>query len=330
MRTDLLLVLAACVLVACPGTLDPNQFGAQLGTSGGAPVADAGNVAPLTDASSPSACPDVPTAVFGQVCGGACHAGATQQSNLDLASPNVAQRLLGKSAIGGGGLLLDPTNPEASVVYTKMTSTPPFGARMPSAPAQPLDDATTACVLTWVKTAAQPGTPLDDGGSDAEADAPVLQGNLVRDPGFEMQTAKDLAAPWVPVTSGSPYATGNDLDPKLAHAGSNDAFIYAPNAPSSSFSAVTQDVTVSPKTNYHLSGWVKSSANFGNGGTIGAKAGSTVLQESSFAGNSSSYTQVSVDFNSGPNGTITIYVGYSNGPGTTSYIQVDDMSLVGQ
>jgi hypothetical protein len=318
MRTDLLLALAASALVACPGTLDPNEFRAQP-TTGGPPVADAG------DASSPGACADVPSTVLGQVCGGACHAGPTPTSNLDLASPNVAQRLLGKPAMGGG-LLLDPTNPEASVVYTKVTSSPPFGGRMPPSPAQPLDDATVACVRDWVKAAAQQALPTTDAGSEAS----VPPANLVRDPGFEMQMGKNLVAPWVAVTGGSPYATGNDLDPKLAHTGSNDAFIYAPNAPAAKFSAITQDVMVSPNTSYHLTAWVRSSANFGNDGKIGAKAGATVLQESSFSGNATSYTQVSVDANSGPNGTITIYIGYSNASGTTSYIQVDDVSLVAQ
>jgi hypothetical protein len=88
-------------------------------------------------------------------------------AGLDLVTTELAQRLVGRPA-AGGGVLVNPKRPETSVLYTKLTPTPPFGSRMPTV-GGPLDDATTACVLGWVKTleAAAP-----DAGFDAAVDAP--------------------------------------------------------------------------------------------------------------------------------------------------------------
>ncbi len=101
---------------------------------------------------SDGGCPDIPTEVLQPQCA-ACHSTASPQGGLDLQSPDLPARLVGIQA-QGGGLLVDPANPTASVLYAKLTSTPPFGSRMPLL-GQPLDDATMACVLTWI-TAAPP------------------------------------------------------------------------------------------------------------------------------------------------------------------------------
>jgi hypothetical protein len=74
---------------------------------------------------------------------------------LDLESPGVFSRLSGKMAQGGSGLLIDPSQPDMSVLYTKLTTTPPFGSRMPLT-GTPLDDSTVTCVLTWIQKG---GTP---------------------------------------------------------------------------------------------------------------------------------------------------------------------------
>jgi len=66
-------------------------------------------------------------------------------------------RLSGKQAMGGPGLLLDPSSATASVLYTKLTTTPPFGARMPLVGA-PFSDADLACTLSWIQTATK-GVP---------------------------------------------------------------------------------------------------------------------------------------------------------------------------
>jgi hypothetical protein len=128
-------VAVAAMLAGCPGTLeDPARF--------------------ETDGST---CPDIPT-FFTETCALAgCHSAQSMIAGLDLASPNVFQRLLGKHPTGGGGtgLLIDPSNPADSVLYTKLTDTPPFPTRMPAS-GGPLSGDEIACVLTWIETNAAP------------------------------------------------------------------------------------------------------------------------------------------------------------------------------
>jgi hypothetical protein len=146
-RLAALIGVLACA--ACPGTLgDRTRFLVEAG--GG------------DDAGGDGGCPDVPTAVFAPTCGiSGCHSTTDKSQGLDLQSPNVASRLVGVCA-RGGGYLVDPVHPAQSVVYLKITTMPPFGVRMPFArPA--LDDATIACVLAWASQQGDAG--LEDAGS---------------------------------------------------------------------------------------------------------------------------------------------------------------------
>jgi hypothetical protein len=183
-RTAVVSVVAACV--GCPASLeDPGRF------------SDAG------------ACPDVTSDVFNKVCStSGCHSAVDKMVGLDLQSPGVASRLLGVRATGGTGLLIDPSNPAMSVLYTKLTATPPFGVRMPFGEA-PLDDATVACVLQWITDQV-----ADAGGEDgaatedaSTADAPASEDG----PG-----AEDAAAPpgddASPADAAAPLDAGKALD----------------------------------------------------------------------------------------------------------------------
>jgi hypothetical protein len=126
----------AAALTGCPGSLeDPDRFAMQFGT-----------------------CPDIPT-LFGKTCATAgCHAATNPSSGLDLASDDIIGRLSGKKAQGSTGLLIDPSAPSESVLYTKLTDAPPSGARMPLG-GTPLDDKTAGCVLTWIETSTKGGSP---------------------------------------------------------------------------------------------------------------------------------------------------------------------------
>ena len=140
------------VCVGCPGSLeDPDRFA----------LDGAG-----------AACPDITQTLFPTDCATAqCHSAAVKQQGLDLQSPDVLARLVGVPATGGPGLLIDPSTPQASVIYTKLTATPPFGARMPFGET-PLDDGTVACVLQWITA------QVDGGASDGStADATVEDGS---------------------------------------------------------------------------------------------------------------------------------------------------------
>jgi len=150
-------------MVGCPGTLeDPARFIDLDGGNTGPSSSGAGSGG--SSGSSSNNCPDVPTAVFETNCTTAgCHTSATKVQGLDLQSPGVAQRLVGVMATEGQGLLIDPSSPSSSVVYTKLTAMPPFGARMPLG--SMLDDATVACVLAWITQTVSSSAGGSDGGA---------------------------------------------------------------------------------------------------------------------------------------------------------------------
>lgn len=151
-RVALAAALLACT--GCPGTLDdPARF-----SDGG-------------EQDGYASCGDVPTTVFAQTCAQAgCHSTADKAQMLDLQSPNVASRLVNVCSTEGSGILIDPIHPSKSIVYAKLTATPPSGARMPFGKT-PLDDATIACVLAWVSTQTGPGGPCGAEGGAGTSDA---------------------------------------------------------------------------------------------------------------------------------------------------------------
>jgi hypothetical protein len=133
MSRRLLFAAFAFALAGCPGSLeDPGRF-----TGGG------------------DSCSDIPTLFASSCATTGCHASESPSSGLDLASADIYGRLKGKKAAGSSGLLIDPDSPESSVLYEKVTPTPPFGSRMPLSGA-PFDDATVACVLTWIEKGGSP------------------------------------------------------------------------------------------------------------------------------------------------------------------------------
>jgi hypothetical protein len=97
---------------------------------------------------------DPVTLFFGPTCAtGLCHSADIQQANLDLASPGMPGRLVGKASNGYPGFfLIDPANPDSSLMYTKTTATS-MGFQMPLA-LDPLTDVEAACLLDWVRKAA--------------------------------------------------------------------------------------------------------------------------------------------------------------------------------
>ncbi len=149
--------VTALALAGCPGSLDASFD-----------IADGGGAGAVLGANA--ACPDIPSTVFAATCSGAgCHGATSPANGLDLASPNVGARLIGKAS-SMGGALLDPAFPSRSVLYTKLAASPPFGARMPLGSA-PLDDAALACVSAWVASLAPPSVQsgvVDSGAMPAQ------------------------------------------------------------------------------------------------------------------------------------------------------------------
>ena len=168
MRTDrsvwswLLAWAALSVLPGCPGKLDNQElYLAALGDAGaGAPNAGTGGgTAGDANAGGPSAgsagsdmgaCGDVVARIFEPSCGGTgCHGSIAPQQDLDLVSDGVASRVVGVPGKGCLVTLADPASPEASLIYEKLSATPPCGAPMPLA-RPPLSSADAACVLDWI------------------------------------------------------------------------------------------------------------------------------------------------------------------------------------
>jgi len=152
MRTDrsalaALLALAPVLslLVGCPGTLTDKQRYLDAINGGNGSNETAGEAGAAS-----SACGDVVTRIFVPSCGGTgCHGAVAAQQDLDLVSPGVASRVVGVVGTGCASTLADPANPEASLIYQKLSPTPPCGAPMPLArPA--LSDQDAACVLAWI------------------------------------------------------------------------------------------------------------------------------------------------------------------------------------
>jgi hypothetical protein len=172
MRTEQrawLLVLGGLALAtaACPGTLDDKQSfvayaaqhpdAAQEGEGGTDSDGGAGPAPPTAGTAGtgvvdadPNGCGDVVTRIFTPTCGGTgCHSATASQQGLDLVTPPVASRLVGISGTTCLETLVDPTQPENSLLYRKLLPKPPCGAQMPLA-RPPLSSADLACVRDWI------------------------------------------------------------------------------------------------------------------------------------------------------------------------------------
>jgi hypothetical protein len=138
--------VAIATSLACAGSLDqPGRFGYL-----NAPP-DAGGGTP-GDTQSDAGCDPV-TDIFPPNCTtGACHSAQAQQGGLDLESAGMPQRLVDKKAKGGPGMLIDSKSPDQSVLYLKLTDSPPFQFQMPLG-AAPLSRDELSCVQAWIDAA---------------------------------------------------------------------------------------------------------------------------------------------------------------------------------
>jgi len=139
LRPAPLLAVSALGLLGCPGAIDdPAPFVA----------------ARLDSGAPPARCPEgvsVTRDLFIPHCATAgCHDTDTQLINLDLESPGVAARLIGRRAAAcGQRALVDPNDPERSALLLKLRAAPPCGDRMPlGTPA--LSNEEIACVRAWI------------------------------------------------------------------------------------------------------------------------------------------------------------------------------------
>lgn len=134
---------AALSLAACAGPLDdPARFD----------YLDAGPAGDAGAERGDGGCDPVATLFLQSCATSSCHSTRAQQGKLDLESPGLPHRLVDAQASGGPGLLIDAKNPDRSVIYTKVTDTPPFKFQMPLG-APPLNADELACIQAWVRAA---------------------------------------------------------------------------------------------------------------------------------------------------------------------------------
>jgi hypothetical protein len=121
------------LLVACAGELEDRQaFEAALRHDAGAHAA-AGCDAPL---------------LLRARCVDGCHTATAPAAGLDLASPEIAQRL-SRAPASCGGLLIAPGDPSRSVLALKVGEAPVCGERMPRG-AAPLSPGERSCIEQWI------------------------------------------------------------------------------------------------------------------------------------------------------------------------------------
>jgi hypothetical protein len=128
-------VFASLSAAGCPGELEnPERF--------------------LTGVGGGTACPDVETDIFITRCSeqAGCHNADDMQGMLDLASDDVASRIVGVQGTSncGSELLADPMDPTASLLYTKLTDSPTCGAQMPFGGGEKLTQAEIDCVEQYI------------------------------------------------------------------------------------------------------------------------------------------------------------------------------------
>jgi hypothetical protein len=183
--------LAAAMAGCSPGSLDdPGRFDVNRSASGtdiGGGAQDGGVAGSVLGEGG--ACPDIPQFLAATCTASSCHNASDEAQGLDLQSPDVTSRLVSIMATEGPGLLVDPSAPTASILYLKLTASPPFGAQMPLGK-RPLPEAMTACVLDWIESGEMASAnPVEaDAAPISDATAPVAPAAEGADAGMSCQT----------------------------------------------------------------------------------------------------------------------------------------------
>jgi hypothetical protein len=156
-------------------------------------------------------------------------------------------------------------------------------------------------------------------------------GNLIEDPGFEFQNTPNGGPPQPPWYGLEPGVDGPivgvDESRSDCHSGQNCGYVESISVHINTWSAIAQTVSVATNTNYVLTGWVSDSANgaFARG-EFGVRTSGGVIRQTTIQPKSS-YTQLSVSFNSGSNTSIVVYAGFTPA-GSGAWLRLDDVSLL--
>ncbi len=176
---------------------------------------------------------------------------------------------------------------------------------------------------TWGDGARIAGTP---GGpshftSIAELAAYYDSANLVSDGSFEFQLGPTFSGLW---RAEGPDPKGITRFEGHGHSGVNNAWLTSSTG---HWNAIVQTVPVQPHTSYVAVAWVRSkltgtSAHFG----VRKPGGTSTLAEASF-GAAGQYKQLTIQFNSGPESAVELYVGFWGEQSADEWLQIDDVSI---
>jgi hypothetical protein len=153
---------AALWLIGCPGSLeDPGRFLADGGEGG------SGGAACVGHTGGPG-CVNVECDLFVNTCGAAgCHSGPTPATKLNLVLPGVDKRLVNQPSVEcTPGLLVDTADPTASIMYQKLTTSPPCGSQMPLTGAK-MTTSELQCFVGWIEALRSEAGQAGGGGTGA-------------------------------------------------------------------------------------------------------------------------------------------------------------------
>jgi hypothetical protein len=153
----------------------------------------------------------------------------------------------------------------------------------------------------------------------------VHSGNLLADPGFEQQTGWWLGGPWKPGVSGGGAAIV-EANQDTAFHGRRNLLLQGPYQGSNAqaWQGAWQTVNIKPNRSYTLRARVRTSPN-AKASYLGVRAGAAVLADQMF-GWLDKYGEIVVSFDSGPHGTIDVYVGFWHA--WDAWMRVDEVTLI--
>lgn len=164
------------------------------------------------------------------------------------------------------------------------------------------------------------GLPPSNPASPKSAIPQSFPGNLIQDPGYEMQTSSQVAPPWSSVGNAT-----IELNSQQARSGANDVRITP--AIDYGWTDVSQIVNVQPNTTYTLSVYIHTSNGINMNFTIFDVIGvyGSNLAEVHFAPSPSGYNLISLTFNSGSYNAVNVRIGFSGMK--NMWLQADDWYL---
>lgn len=140
--------------LGCAGSIeDPEPF---LAARADGATGDASQSPSPPPPPPPGGCPDgfsVERQIFATRCAtSTCHDALSAVAGLDLESPAVGSRLRNHASDAcAGRVWADPSDPDGSLMVSKLRASPSCGDIMPPAPVAPLTDTEIACVRAWVQ-----------------------------------------------------------------------------------------------------------------------------------------------------------------------------------